>query len=326
MVQPRTPLSPPPHPPVGGAQLRGILWMVAAMAGFAVEDALIKRVASEVPIGQALIIFGLGGALVFAVLARRDGAALLQRDALSRPMLARALFEVVGRLFYFLAVALTPLSAATVILQATPVLVVLGASLYFGERVGWRRWCAVVAGLLGVLIVLRPSASDFSAMSLLTVIGMVGFAGRDLASRAAPPTLGTHHLGFYGFLTIVTAGAIYAAWSGRPFVRPGPVAAACLAGAVFVGAFAYGALMKAMRTGDVATVTPFRFTRLFFGIGLGVAFFGERIDATMLLGCAVILAAGMLIAWHGWRTADRSAGEALRAAQAPDMGDGSRRG
>jgi drug/metabolite transporter (DMT)-like permease len=292
-----------PGGPARGANLRGILWMVSAMAGFALEDALIKRATLELPLGQVLVIFGLGGALVFAAMVRRQGSALFLPEARSRPMLARALFEVVGRLFYFLAVALTPLSAATVILQTTPVLVVLGAALYFGERVGWRRWCAVIAGLVGVVVVLRPAASDFSALSMLTVIGMIGFAGRDLASRAAPPSLGTHHLGFYGFLTIVVAGVLCAAWDGRAFVQPGPPAAACLAGAVAFGTFAYGSLMKAMRTGDIATVTPFRYTRLLFGIGLGVALFGERIDASMGLGCAIILFAGLLIAWHGRQAA-----------------------
>jgi drug/metabolite transporter (DMT)-like permease len=288
------------------ANLQGILWMVAAMAAFAVEDAFIKCAAREAPIGEVLILFGLGGSLAFAALARRDGPALLRKEALSRLMVVRTLFELVGRLFYFLAVALTPLSAATAILQATPALVVLGAALYFGERVGWRRWCAVIAGLLGVLIVLRPSASDFSALSILTVIGIIGFAGRDLASRAAPPSFGTRHLGFYGFLTIVLAGLLYAAWDGRPLVRPGPTAAACIAGAVAVGVFAYDALMRAMRTGDVATVTPFRYTRLLFGIGLGVFLFDERVDAPMMFGCAIIASGGMLIAWHG-RVAHRQA-------------------
>ncbi|HQF30775.1 MAG TPA: DMT family transporter [Hyphomicrobiales bacterium] len=281
------------------ANLQGILWMVAAMAAFAVEDALIKRAAREMPIGEVLIVFGLGGALAFLVLAYRDAAMLLRLQSLSRLMLVRMVFELVGRLFYFLAVALTPLSAATAILQATPVLVVLGAGLYFGERVGWRRWLAVIAGLIGVLIVLRPSAADFSALSMLTVVGMIGFAGRDLASRAAPPSLGARHLGFYGFLTVALAGMLYAAWEGRAFVQPNGIAAACLAGAVVVGVFAYASLMKAMRSGDVATVTPFRYTRLLFGIGLGVVLFGERIDAPMVIGCAVIVASGLLIAWQG---------------------------
>ncbi|WP_255429520.1 DMT family transporter [Ramlibacter albus] len=281
--------------------LKGIGWMVAAMAAFALEDAFVKAAARHLPIGEVLMLFGLGGMLVFAAFPNRGGAPLFHRAAVSAPMLVRAAFEFVGRLFYVLAVALTPLSSATAILQATPVLVVLGASVYFRERVGWRRWTAVVVGLLGVLVVLRPAASDFSVLSLLTLIGMVGFAGRDLASRAVPKVLGTRHLGFYGFLTVVLAGALYGAWDGRAFVQPAAGPAAALAGAVAIGVLAYACLMKAMRTGDVSTVTPFRYTRLLFGVALGVAVFDERIDGPMLAGCAIIVGAGLAIAWDGRR-------------------------
>lgn len=278
-------------------------WMVAAMAAFAVEDACVKAVARHWPIGQVLMAFGAGGMLAFAAFPRGDGPRLLHAAALSRPMLVRAVFEFVGRLFYVLAIGLTPLSAATAILQATPVLVVLGGSLYFGERVGWRRWVAVAAGLGGVLIVLRPAAEDFSMLSALTVIGMLGFAGRDLASRAVPRVLGTRHLGFYGFATVVVAGGAYALWEGRPLVLPDRSSAMTLCGAVAAGVLAYACLMNAMRTGDIATVTPFRYTRLLFGLGLGLGVFGERIDGPMLLGCTVILASGCLIAWEGRRAA-----------------------
>ena len=96
-----------------------------------------------------------------------------------------------------LAIALTPLSSATAILQATPIIVVLGAMAFFGETVGWRRWCAIVIGLIGVAIILRHGADDFSPLSILAVLGTLGFAGRDLASRAAPATL-TTSLGVIG--------------------------------------------------------------------------------------------------------------------------------
>jgi drug/metabolite transporter (DMT)-like permease len=288
-------------PSTRAENLAGIGWMVTAMAAFALEDACVKAATRSMPIGQVLVLFGLGGMLAFAALPRGAGPRLLHAAALSRPMLVRAVFEFVGRLFYTLAIALTPLSAATAILQATPVLVVLGASLYFHEQVGWRRWVAVAAGLVGVLVVLRPTASDFSALSALAVIGMIGLAGRDLASRAVPTVLGTRHLGFYGFLTVVVAGALYAVWEGRAFVLPDPVTSVPLVAAVAVGVLAYACLMKAMRTGDIATVTPFRYTRLIFGVALGVIAFGERIDAPMLLGCTIIMAAGLLIAWDGRR-------------------------
>jgi drug/metabolite transporter (DMT)-like permease len=275
--------------------------MAAAMAAFALEDASVKAAARSMPIGQVLMLFGLGGMLAFAAFPRGASLRLFHAAALSRPMLVRAVFELVGRLFYTLAIVLTPLSAATAILQATPVLVVLGASLYFHEQVGWRRWVAVVVGLLGVIVVLRPTASEFSALSALTVIGMIGFAGRDLASRAVPTEFGTRHLGFYGFFTVVVAGALYAAWDGRAFIVPDPISGMALVAAVAAGVLAYACLMKAMRTGDIATVTPFRYTRLIFGVALGVLAFGEPIDGLMLLGCAIIMAAGLLIAWDGHR-------------------------
>ncbi len=275
--------------------------MVLAMAAFAVEDALVKRAAQALPVAEVLVLFGAGGALIFAVCRTGDAAPLFHRDVRSQAMVVRATFELTGRLFYVLAIALTPLSSATAILQATPVLVVLGGKVLFGERVGWWRWCAVVVGLAGVLIVLQPASSDFSALSVLTLVGMVGFAGRDLASRAVPSVLGTRHLGFYGFLTVVLAGVLYGLWDGRAFVRPGVNASMALVGAVLVGTLAYASLMKAMRTGDIASVTPFRYTRLLFGVGLGVALFDERVDSAMLLGCTVIVAAGLLIAWDGRR-------------------------
>jgi drug/metabolite transporter (DMT)-like permease len=277
--------------------VQGIFWMVAAMAAFSLEDAFIKRATLVWPIGQVLVAFGVGGALVFGVAARLGQVKLWVPAVWSRPMRWRAVFELVGRLFYVVAVALTPLSSATVILQATPVLVVLAGSLIFKEQVGWRRWVAVVAGLLGVLVILRPGAEAFSPLSVLTIIGMVGFAGRDLASRAAPPELGTVHLGFFGMLTVVLAGVLYALWAAQAWVWPEGGVSLVLLGAVLVGTLAYAALMKAMRTGDIATVTPFRYSRLLFGVGLGVFVFGEQLDAGIVLGSLVIASAGLLIAW-----------------------------
>ena len=283
------------------ANLIGSLWMVAAMAGFAVEDALLKAVSASMPKAQVLVLFGLGGALLFGALARVAAMPLLSPDVLSRPMRVRVVFEVAGRLFYLLAIALTPLSSATAILQATPVVVVAGAALVFGETVGWRRWSAIVVGLIGVLIVLRPGADSFSPLSILAVLGMLGFAGRDLASRAAPASLGTNVLGFYGFLAVVLAGALYALWEREGFVLPSGLGALYMTGAVCVGVFAYGALMRAMRTGEVSAVTPFRYSRLLLGVGLGVVWFGESIDVQMVLGCGLIVLSGLYILWRGAR-------------------------
>ncbi|MGV6803407.1 MAG: DMT family transporter [Ruegeria sp.] len=281
------------------ANLIGSAWMIAAMAGFALEDALLKSAAGLLPVWQVLVLFGLGGALVFFGIAAMQGQRLIHPDVLSKPMLVRALFEVLGRLFYVLAIALTPLSSATVILQATPLVVVAGAALIFGETVGWRRWSAILVGLIGVVIIIQPTGDSFSALSVLAVLGMLGFAGRDLASRAAPATLGTSVLGFYGFLSVMVAGGLYRFFEGSTVAPVTAETALHLAGAVVMGALAYSSLMLAMRTGEVSAVTPFRYTRLLFGIGLGVLVFGERLDQTMWLGCALIVASGLYILWRG---------------------------
>ncbi len=287
------------HTPPARDDLVGAVWMTLAMGVFAVEDALIKFAALTLPVGQILVAFGLGGAIVFACIARLRHEPLFTPDVLSPPMRIRVGFEITGRLFYFLAVALIPLSTATVILQATPLVVVASAALVFGERVGWRRWTAVFIGLAGVLVILRPGAEGFSALSILAVIGMLGFAGRDLASRAAPASLSATILGFYGFLSVVAAGLLFSIWDGHAYALPDGPTGASLITAIGAGVFAYTCLMKAMRTGDVSAVTPFRYTRLIFGVVLGVVVFGEGMDAAMWIGSALIVVSGLFILWRG---------------------------
>ncbi len=283
------------------SNLIGSAWMITAMALFALEDALIKAASAAIPIWQVLVLFGAGGAVIYAAVALLRGTRLFQTDVTSRPMKVRAVFEILGRLFYVLAIALTPLSSATVILQATPLVVVAGAALVFGETVGWRRWSAILIGLVGVVIIIQPTGDSFSALSILAVLGMLGFAGRDLASRAAPASLGTEVLGFYGFLCIIIAGLAYRFWEGTPMQPLSPQVSLHMTGAIVMGVMAYASLMKAMRTGEVSSVTPFRYSRLLFGIGLGVVMFGERLDQTMWIGSALIVASGLYILWRGRR-------------------------
>ncbi|WP_339760313.1 DMT family transporter [uncultured Sulfitobacter sp.] len=284
------------------ANLLGSVWMIASMAGFAVEDTFIKAASTTLPIAQILILFGLGGALLFAFIAVMNKEPLFTKDVVSRPMRIRVCFEIIGRLFYVLAISLIPLSAATVILQATPLVVVAGAALVFGEKVGWRRWAAIFVGLVGVIVIVQPGTDGFSMLSILAIIGMIGFAGRDLASRAAPASLTTSVLGFYGFLSIIVAGALFSLWESAAFVALDLQVSSYMLGAVLAGVAAYSCLMKAMRTGEVSAVTPFRYTRLLFGIGFGIAFFGEQLSYSMMFGSGLIVLSGLFILWRGRNT------------------------
>ncbi|WP_309666988.1 DMT family transporter [Tabrizicola sp.] len=287
----------PAPTPAARDNLRGSLLMTAAMAGFAVEDMFIKSAAKVMPLGQILLTMGIVGVITFALMARAQGEAVLPRAFLDRAMLVRSCFEVVGRLFYGLSIALTALSTTSAILQATPLLVVAAAAVIFGEKVGWQRWLAVVIGFVGVLIILRPGMAGFSPLSLLAVVGLIGFAGRDLATRAAPKGLSNRQLGTLGFAMLGTAGAILLGWSGGAHL-PDLRALGLLAGASVFGILGYHALTGAMRTGEVSVVTPFRYTRLVFAMILAMAIFGERPDTATWVGAALVVASGIYTLTH----------------------------
>ena len=166
--------------------LRGAIIMVFSMLGFAIEDMFIKLMGNEIPIGQILFILGLGGAICFGLVMRVKAQPLFERTMLSKPILLRALGEIIGTLGFVSAIVLTPISSASAILQATPLVVTLGAALFLGDPVGWRRWSAILVGLFGVILIIRPGMESFQALSLLALIGVFGLSLRDLATRRVP--------------------------------------------------------------------------------------------------------------------------------------------
>lgn len=279
--------------------LKGAGLMTAAMAGFAVEDMLLKAAAQGMSVGLVMALFGAVGSLWFAAWAVLAGERIWRPAMVGRAMQRRALSEVLGRIGYTLAIAYAPLSTVSAILQATPLVVVAGAALLLGEKVGWRRWSAILVGLGGVLIILRPWQAQLEISVLFAVLGLLGFAGRDLATRAAPRTLTNRQLGLSGFAVLIPTGlGLYLTGLGGAADAQGgghglwfSLGFVVLGGTVGVGA--YSALTAAMRMGEVAVVTPFRYTRLLFGIGLGIVAFGERPGIAVWVGSAIVLAAGL---------------------------------
>ncbi|WP_334061939.1 DMT family transporter [Limimaricola cinnabarinus] len=278
--------------------LRGSLLMVAAMLGFALEDMFIKLLAGALPVGQILMLLGLGGGLVFTLMARARGETLWSPDFLQPAVIARNLGEVVGTGGFIIAVALSPLATATAIAQSIPLLVTLGAALFFAEPVGWRRWSAICAGLVGVLLVIRPGAEGFTPMSLFALVGAIGLAGRDLASRRVPRAISSTKLSVYAFLVLVPVGYAMVLVAGDSLVRPGPPQMAMLAGAVTIGVTAYYMLTAATRMGEVSVIAPYRYTRLIFALVIAVSVFGERPDALTYLGAAIIVGSGIYTLWR----------------------------
>ena len=270
----------------------GIVLMLAAMAMFALEDAFIKTLSNGMVTGQILVTLGAGGFVIFALIARRQGARVFSRDLLHGPVLLRNLGEIIGTSGYVLAVVLTPLSSASAILQAAPLAVALGAALFLGQAVGWRRWVAIIAGFIGVLIVIRPGLEGFRPASLFAVQGVIGLSIRDLATRAMPPRISSMVLSAFGFGVIVPVGLVMMVFEG-PAILPDGWQSAYIAAALVVGPVGYYMIVAAMRVGEVAVVTPYRYVRLVFAMIIGMLAFGEVLDFYTLLGSAIIIGSGL---------------------------------
>ena len=278
--------------------LRGAMLMVLAMAGFAIEDMFVKLTSDALPVGQIIALLGAGGGAIFAVILRIQGRRLFSADMLTAPILLRAVGEVLGTLCFVTAVVLTPLSSASAILQATPLAVTLGAALFLGEPVGWRRWSAIIVGFFGVLLIVRPGLEGFNALSLFAVAGVVGLALRDLATRKVPKSISSMQLSFLAFIVLVPAGSLLVLATGTPVVMPARTEMLYLVGAVLIGVLAYYAIVAAMRVGEVSFVTPFRYTRMLFALVAGVLVFDESPDALTLTGAAIIIASGVYTLWR----------------------------
>lgn len=273
--------------------LRGALLMVLAMLGFAIEDTFIKLLSDAVPIGQILLMLGLGGGLAFGTIIKLRGRPILTPDLLCLPILLRAIGEVVGTLGFVSAFVLTEISTTSAIFQATPLAVAMGAAVFLGEPVGWRRWSAIFVGLFGVILIIRPGLEGFEPLSLLALLAVVSLSMRDLATRKVPKSISSMQLSFLGMIVVAPAGLGLMIATNGTYVALTPRSWMLIGGSVFFGFFAYYAIVSATRIGDVGFVTPFRYTRLLFALVVGVTVFGESPDTLTLVGAAIIVASGI---------------------------------
>jgi drug/metabolite transporter (DMT)-like permease len=282
----------PPATPAAD-NTRAALMMVASMAFFAVEDLFLKRSAEAMPPGQVLALTGAAGACVFWALAAGQRQAVLSREALRGVPLWRTLAEAAAAMLYIVALAMAPLSMTSALLQASPLVVVAGAALFLGEKVGWRRWASILVGFAGVLVILEPWGAAFDPTGLLTVACVVALAARDLLTRTMPARIGTFQVATWAYLGLVPSGALLMAGMGQSFLWPTPWQWAGLAGALVSGLFGYYAVVAAMRLGEVSVVAPFRYTRLVFALAIAMVFLGERPSGTTLAGAALVVGSGL---------------------------------
>ena len=286
--------------------LRGALIMVRSMLGFAIEDMFIKLMGSHIPVGQIIFLLGVGGAVCYGGLMRFRGEPLLDRGVLTLPILLRATGEIIGTLGFVSAIVLTPISSASAILQATPLVVTLGAALFLGDPVGWRRWSAILVGMFGVLLVIRPGMESFQILSLLAVLGVLGLSLRDLATRRVPKSTSSFQLSFLAFLALVPASLVFMLGTGTAFVAMTGVQWVFMVSALTFGMVAYYGIVAAMRIGEISFVTPFRYSRLLFAMVVGITVFQERPDMLTYVGATIIVASGIYTVWRERKVKQRA--------------------
>lgn len=280
---------------------KGSVFMILAMFAFTLEDFFLKKATKFVPLGEILIICGLLGVIFFlgcSFIAKQN---IIYEESLSAILIVRSIFEISGRVFYALAIAMMPITNASAILQATPIVVVLGAVIFLKEKVGWRRWGAILFGFFGVLLIIQPGAEGFNIFSIFAVLGMIGFAGRDLATRMSPSNMSNFQLGTFGFLMVFISGILItlfnlfifpsnAVWINISAKNLGFIIANGVAGII-----AYQCLTIAMRNGDVSFVTPFRYVRVLFALFFGVILLGEEPNILVLSGSLIVVLSGIYI-------------------------------
>ncbi|MEX0956203.1 MAG: DMT family transporter [Rhizobiaceae bacterium] len=292
--------------------------MALSMFGFTANDAITKGLTDDLNMGQIMLVRGAFATLLIALFAWQQGA--LARPALAfNPKVAlRAGFELGATLFFLTALAHMPIANISAVLQSLPLAVTMGAAMFFGEPVRWRRWLAILVGFAGVLIIVRPGLEGFSVYSLFALGCVVCAAARDLFTRQVPNEIPT--------LLISTATALLVTAFGGILVVPlggwspiGLTETAMLAAAAVLLIIGYQFIILAMRTGEIAFVAPYRYTALLWAILFGMLLFGEWPDAAMLLGSALVVISGLYSLYRERRVGrTQPIAESTTEAMAPD--------
>jgi drug/metabolite transporter (DMT)-like permease len=266
--------------------------MAVGMAGFTMNDTITKAVSSEMNFGQMMLVRGLFAIVLIAALAWHQGALRPLRTLLVKPVALRVAGEVGGTVSFLAAIVHLPLANTAAIFQALPLAITLGAALLFGEPVGWRRWLAITAGFVGVLIIVRPGAEGFNQFSLFALISVIFCAVRDLATRRIPAPIPSLFITLLTTVTVTISGAAIVFPLGG-WTPPSGRALGLLALAAVLLLIGYQCVIMALRSGDISAVAPFRYSALLWAMLLGYLVFGDVPDAMMVTGASIIVLSGL---------------------------------
>lgn len=265
--------------------------MTLSMAGFAINDGFIKYIGVDLPLGQILLIRGMFATVLVTVIAMFLGQLRPISTAMTKVMLLRTAGDIIATISFLTALFNIPFANISAILQALPLVVTLGAAVFFGEQIGWRRMSAILIGLVGVLIIVRPGFEGFTVFSLYGLVAVIGSTIRDLASRQLPEDIPSLFASLINIAGVTILGAILSAFQDWHPVTTGQYVTMAAA-SVFLVIAIFG-ITAAMRIGEVGVVSPFRYSVLLFSILIGFFAFAEIPDTWTMVGSLIVVASGI---------------------------------
>ena len=278
------------------SNLKSIILMIIAMGCLTLADLLIKIASQTIPLGQVMIVFGVGSITVFLGLMSIKGESVRLSPFTNPAVVFRNIGDLIAINGMCLALVFVPISIIGAVIQTVPLMVTAAAALFLGERVGTRRWLAIVIGFLGTLFIIQPGAATFDITTTLVLIAAVGMALRDITTKLVRENFSTLLLSSYTSVLFIISGSVLLIISGGASV-PDIGMVVILAAMIAAGSLGFFFTTEAVRLGDVAVVIPFRYTRLLFSVTAGILILGEQVNAIMLFGCALTILSGLYI----WR-------------------------
>ncbi len=265
--------------------------MLAGDFMFALNDAMGKWLVASFSVGQVVLIRSIGAFIVLGPMVARQTSAKLFN--IERPWLqaGRVLATTVDTALFYAAVVYLPLADVMSFYMAGPIYVAALSHFLLGERVGWRRWTAILLGFCGVLIMLAPSSAALSLSSLYALLGSFAFGFAIILSRRLRGTSDTTLVTWQTLGTLLVGGVMTIGnWqtpSGFDF------GAMMLLG--IVSCIAHLLITRALKLAPASTLAPLHYSLLLWAVVFGLVFFGDVPSARILAGSAVVVIAGLFI-------------------------------
>jgi len=271
---------------------RGAALMVASMAAYVLNDTIVIVMSHSLSIFQVMFLRGLFATSLLGLVAWYSKAIFPPLNKADWLLIGwRLVGEVGTTLCFLMALFNMPLANATAILQALPLAVTLTAAVFFGEPVGWRRYLAILAGFIGVIIIVRPGSEGFNAYSLWALAAVWFIVLRDLSTSRLSGHVPSIFVALLGSVVITATGGVLS-----PTLAWKPVGVReleLLGGAAMFLVFGYMFGVMTMRVGEISFISPFRYTILVWAIILGFIVFGDIPDGWTLLGSAIVVLTGI---------------------------------